>query len=608
MSLGEAFIEVRADLRPFSRDLRNQARPILEAFEEQLQGAVGRAINGQSGQEGEKAGGQLGKGIKKGLDSQLGEKSAFLSIAAALAGALDDGVSALPMEVKAALVGSIIAVSPLVGGALAAAVAAALGVAVVGIGVLLAAQFEEVQERAVEFGRSLRETLVRSAQDFVPAINNAFDMVEARFAKMGARLDEIFNVSSNFLEPLVQGGLDALEAIISSIFSSLDEIKPFVDELGAALGELGKAIGTALEILVDTGDEGRAAFRDLIALVSGLVIATAGLLYILAKVYGAFRTLVGFVADVFGWFNPLFKAIDGFFDTVDRRFNKNKSFVNTNTDLAESFESVIAKTEAETKALKDYSNALKHSSDVIKNQLELNISWEESLDKIAQALKENGKTLDIRTEKGRENAREFLEALQIAQDRTVALLQRGAITNQEAVRQYDEQIAALRRMATQAGISTTEFDKLFGEMIEVGRIRLSSEQMGIDSLASELGKALGQATKLERALLSLRNIGRSISSGALAGLQGFADGGFHFLPNIVRVAEDGPEVTIPLTKPARAAQLLQQSGLSSMLAGSGSPTFMVFIGNEQLDSRVVRIVETNNRSQAAALSYGGRNL
>jgi hypothetical protein len=608
MSLGEAFVEVHADMRPFGRELRRNVKPMVEVFERELNNAVGKAASSQSEDSGRRIGDRIGKGLKKSLAAQMQNNNIFLVIASSLASAVDDGISALPTEVKAALVAGVLAASPLVAGALSAAVAAGIGVALVGLGVLLASQFEQVQSRAVEFGRNVRESLVDSAQDFVPAIFNAFDVIETRLRMRRGLLDEIFNVSSNFLEPLVQGALNLVDEIIGSIGNSLDDLKPFVDELGSAFALLGDAVGDALEILVATGEDGQEAFRDLILVVGSAVVALAGLLFILTKVYGATRDLVKLLADIVGPVSPLLVIIDSFLDRIDRASNANKSFVNTNTDAEGSFEGLIKATKGQTDELKEYAKAIEDASKAAKNQLDLNISWEESLDRIAESLKENGDTLDITNEKGRENAREFSKALDIAEERAVERVRTGQLTTDQALAQYDAEIGKLRQLANNADLSQQEFNDLFSAIIETSQLRISSSDIGIDALASELGGANAEASQLYDMLKLITGLRRNIGAGAVAGVRGFAEGGMHYLPELVRVAEDGPEVTIPLTKPARAAQLMRQSGLDSMFGGSGSASFAVYIGNEQLDSRVVRIVETSNGKQALALNHGGRGF
>jgi hypothetical protein len=69
--------------------------------------------------------------------------------------------------------------------------------------------------------------------------------------------------------------------------------------------------------------------------------------------------------------------------------------------------------------------------------------------------------------------------------------------------------------------------------------------------------------------------------------------------------EAGPEAIIPLTDPARAKQLMDQSGLSQMQDG-GDTNVAVYIGNEQLDSRVVKVQNKGFKAFGRGMKYGPR--
>lgn len=609
MSLGEAFVEVHADLRPFGRDLQRGLRPMVERFERELSGAVGRAVVANTPAHGRQIGDQLSNGIKNSFKDQFSkDKNVFIAIAGALGSALDNGISSLPSEVKAAIVGAIILATPVLAAFLTGALTSAIGASVAGIGTLLGFQFEEVRNRAQDFGTEIRTLLVRSASSFGQELINAFGLIETRLKILEPTLRDIFDLSAGFLEPLIQGVLNGLGEISESLRRSLGDIRPFIDELGAAIGIVLDAVGQSIEILSRSGDDGVKALRDLARVVAILITSTAVALLLFTKFYGVIRDLVLFLDRYLGVVSVGLSVLAAFFRATDNGSNRMRSFINTNGELEGSFTGLIAATDSETQALKEYSDALERASDAVKNQVSFNISWEESLDRITASIKENGRTLDIRTEKGRNNAREFLNALQIAEDRTVDLLRRGAITNEQAVSQYDQQTEALRRMAIQAGLSEEEFNALFGEMIDVARIRLNSEEMGIDSLTGELGKAGGRASKLLESLRSIQNISRGFSSAILGGIRGFSQGGVAFLPETINVAEDGPEAIVPLTKPARAAQILRQTGLDQMVGSGAASQVLVFIGNEQLDARMVSIVQKSSNAQAFALSHGTRTF
>lgn len=611
MSLGEAFIEVHADLRPFVRDLGRQLRTTVEAFEKSLSTAVGSALGGSGGGTqgaGRQVGDKLSRGIKQSLISQLGNKNVFIVVASALAGALDDGISALPTEVKAAIVAAILAISPLLAGALAGAVSAGIGAGIAGIGVLIGFQFESVRTRAVDLGRFLRERLTLAASGFELATLSALGQIKTRFMQLELDISDIFGSADQFVEPLTEGALDAIESIIVLIADQIEKIEPFVDELGAAFATLGDAIATSMAILIATGEDGRRALRDLVALLAVMLHSVSALIFGLAKLYGVFRQVAAIVTDILGPLAGVTFLVDLFFDTIDRRTNESKSFVNTNAEMEQGFLGLIAATQGETDALKDYADKLKEASNGARENLELNVAWEESLDSIAESLKKNGKNLDIDKDKGRANVKEFINGLKLAEERAMLRVQRGEQTSEQAAAQYQREIEQLKKLATQAGISEQQFNDLFGQIVNTASLQISSSDMGLVELNATLGSGVGQASKLYSLLSLIKNLSRNIGTGALAGVRGFADGGMHYLPEIVRVAEDGPEVTIPLTKPARAAALLQQSGLSSMLGGGGPSQILVFIGNEQLDARMVRIVERGNNAQALVLSQGTRRF
>ena len=607
MSLGEAFVEIRADLRPFGRDLKRSVKPMVEAFERELNNAVGRAVIANAEDNGRKIGDGLSRGIKRSMTNQLKDKNIFIVVASALASALDDGISALPTEVKAALVGGLILAAPILAAFLTGVLTAAIGVGVAGLGVALATQFEEVQTAAVDTGRRIRENLVSSAAAFGPAVLKSLNLIEVRLKLMRNLFIDVFDISAGFLEPLTQGALGGLQALFESIRNSLGNIEPFIEELGVAITVILESVGDAIELLASSGEDGVSALRDLASIIGVVIVSFALALKIFTAFYGIVRDIVTAIYDLTGGLSIPIILFAEFARETDNTSNKLHAYINTNEDLTDSFEGLLKMTDGQVQALKNYRAALEKTTDTTKDLLSKQIDFEESLDRIAKSLEENGKTLDINTEKGRENARSLLEGFKDAEEAAVAMVRTGKMTADEAVANYDAQIARIRTLATNAGITEKQFEDLFGEIIEVARTRISAQEMGIDSLSGSLGTADDVAKELLATLLSIRNISKAVGGGALAGaLAGFSDGGIQYLPTVANIAEDGPEAIIPLTKPARAAQILQESGLSKMLGGAGVNTFMVFIGNEQLDSRVVRIVEGNNTKQALALSHGGR--
>ena len=185
--LGEAFINVRADMGPFRRDLKTDVQREMDVLEKaygpKLAKVVSKAISDGAGEGTRKA----GETIKKGLDKDLGHKgsSVWLSITGALAGALDDGISALPAEMKAAIVLSLLAVTPLISGAIAGAIGSGVVLGFSGLGLALATQFESVQAFWPGFLSRTRNTLVQAAQPFEKVLLETLSQVEERYMEIG---------------------------------------------------------------------------------------------------------------------------------------------------------------------------------------------------------------------------------------------------------------------------------------------------------------------------------------------------------------------------------------------------------------------------------------
>lgn len=110
-----------------------------------------------------------------------------------------------------------------------------------------------------------------------------------------------------------------------------------------------------------------------------------------------------------------------------------------------------------------------------------------------------------------------------------------------------------------------------------------------------IGKAAGTAVSTAKEI-AMKNIGQ------------FADGGIIEEPTLATFAEDGPEAAIPLTKPSRARQLLRESGLDKLVTSGHAERAVqvqVYIGNEQLDSRVYQVARRATNASVASARMSG---
>ncbi|WP_332687551.1 phage tail tape measure protein, partial [Devosia sp.] len=123
----------------------------------------------------------------------------------------------------------------------------------------------------------------------------------------------------------------------------------------------------------------------------------------------------------------------------------------------------IKDTRTEAEKLKDALSAL---NGVAISAAEKEISFRSSLQELTEAVKENGRSLDVTTEKGRAVKGAFLDAAQAAMAHAEATAQQtGSVEAGSAVLEQD--IAILRRQMQQAGFSTEAINGLIGAYAKI---------------------------------------------------------------------------------------------------------------------------------------------
>ncbi len=293
-----------------------------------------------------------------------------------------------------------------------------------------------------------------------------------------------------------------------------------------------------------------------------------------------------------------------FFELSDKAAEGTEDYGDATQGLTDRILGAVSATEKETKELKAAAAAMDKARDAAFGLIDATLDYEESIDDLDETLKENGRTFTQETEKGRENIRAVGDAIKAAQADAEKRFQEGKLNAQEANALYRAEVEEILRIARAHGISEQAIRGVYDEAIKL--VNLPTPDTGWLSQITD--KANLTAAALRRAVEEARRLNSGTGGGrGHGGFLEFAEGGIVQTPTQAILGEAGPEVVIPLTKPSRAAQLMQQSGLDRMLAAAAT-LVQVFIGNEQLDGHVVRIVESNNQALSASLAFGARGL
>lgn len=137
--------------------------------------------------------------------------------------------------------------------------------------------------------------------------------------------------------------------------------------------------------------------------------------------------------------------------------------------------------------------------------------------------------------------------------------------------------------------------------LEHGADKIGNVAKGIyDDLKGYLNKAIDVVNS------GINKVGKFFPGG-LPNIPRLAMGAFVTSPTIALIGERNPEVVLPTDNPARAAQLLRQSGLAAQLSmNTPNVNVLVKIGERDITDIVSTEVAAANEETAMALSHGSR--
>lgn len=593
MALGKAYIEVHADTKPFARELGRELDAIVKGADKHVKVSarkVGETISDETG-KGVKKG---GKKLRSELDDALTEGSSSLGFfgkfSKGIIDTIDDGISGLPDEIKIVLGAALVAALPLIiafAGALGAAITAALSLgAAVGIATLLGAQFKEVRYEWSNTIARMRDSVLGATSFLAGPILAAVRQIEVRFNSIIPAITQIAKIGASLFGPFVDSIFGLVDQALPGLISGFGNLKNFLLPLQVGLRNIGYAVGQFFdEILNDPSAAG--AFYDILVFVEDLVRIFTVLIKTGLTFYRVLRT----IAEQLGLIDPVTTELADL-------ANEYGLVGVTATGMGEAVEGTIEPLEGQTEAIANVNTELQTYTNLMFDSITNQIDFQEGLDNLSKSIKENGKSLDITSEAGRANAKILVSLAQNAiktRDTQIALT--GDVENSQI--EFEKQRKAIYDSAKQMGLSEAATKNLVGALLLIPPPQPTGPDQGSINRLNAYYQKLLDLQKFQTAF------GNVLSVGIKAlGAKAHADGGVFDSPHLGMVAEAGPEAIIPLNRPARAAQVMNQAGLSGMM----SPSVNVYIGNRQIDAYIDDRVSSAMRATSRSLSYGSRNV
>lgn len=485
---------------------------------------------------------KLGSTLKKWVSGdgtsvfkQLGQNvgGGFL---ASLAGALKTPIIGPILAV--ALLAAVTSVAVPAGAALAGGVVAGFGTGIAALGLKFAAESQVVghiwSKTVTDMGVQMRSI----SKPLETTLNVLAVVAQRTFATFKPQLAAAFKslapVLSSFGDQLGQ----ALGKLAPAVRPLTDAFSHVLAALGPALNDMFSQLSSSLIKLSDSISKNPTALADFTRGLGGLVSDLLGFLTIMNNADAAFKrwtggvsavtalmgTLRGAVDIVLGPIEGLAQGLSGVGDGMNWLAGKlgigkqvmDQAGASTGTfsaNLLKTANSLVAQTQAaehsahanhqanveaalaagafdrQTAATQRAIDALNRYSDRLLAQRNAQLGYAQAVADATQAIKDNGHTHDLATQKGRDNYRALLQVAQAADAQRDAMIKAGAGTA-AAAKTTESAKAKFIRLAEQMGYGAAEARKMADDLIKIPNVtRTARLQANITDLETKLATA-----------------------------------------------------------------------------------------------------------------------
>lgn len=473
----------------------------------------------------------------------------------AFGAAVSEAFDALPKEIKIGVAVTAAGGAVAAGGGLATAgILSALGLGTIGAGVAIALKSPEVDDAVKGLGERVSSRIKEAgAKSFNQPVIAATKAFEDAFDGVIPRIERSFSNLAPMVEPLARGLAGFATKAMPGIEKAIAASKPFIAELAIWLPRLGKGVDSFMDSLADGSKGGLRMFNILLSDINVTLKVVGNAIEFTARGFDLMMQAASRAADIAarltGWI-PLLgdatKSVSEGWQKWNSNIEYSASAAGMTSDaMTDALGRISGSTDGATAAV----GRLNAEFDTLFGKTmsvdQAAIGYEESIDALSESLKENGRSFDISSEKGRNNRQAILEVVQGAQELRQANIDAGMSTD-EANKKYQQQIAALEGVLRKAGMTKDQIAALIEKYKQVPE---GKKVLGIELRYTVTGKQV------------LPNfVGSKIAA--------FAEGGVTPKNEPFLVGENGPEIM----------QLGQHSTVTPIEQGTGARTPLAALG------------------------------
>lgn len=518
----------------------------------------------------------------------------------------------------AALLGTVAVVMPAVGAVAAGGLVGAFGAGLVGLGLVFAAKSETVKV-------AWSSTLSDMAAD-MRLLSQPF---EATLLAMSGVFRRTFDAFKPYLATAFSRLAGPVEDFSDQVGTALEQLAPVIppitDAFIALLGAVGPALQTAvgdvaggMSELARSVAENPEPIADLIRGLGAIVTDALGLINTLSEVNTTFTEMTGGLSLVelalgsvttsimilqgaFSGLNAVLGGIDSLIHGANEDIARNGRTMNDAADqvtrAAQAYQQSGTSAGGAAPQVKTLAQRVQESKQAAAEakqrfdewitslfqtqQLALTLSGAQiglkaAIANATQSVRDNGRTLNLNTAAGRANRTALNGIASAANAQTEATLRAGGSTQTAATRAQQARQSFVN-LATQMGLSKAQADALARSLIAIPNVTRSVtiRHITVNGVRQDQGVGGGGHTPTERR----------------------ARGGPVLPGRTYLVGENGPET---LTMGSVGGHITPNDQL-------GGVNVQVFIGDEPLEARMVRVVRADKRETRRAVGAGALN-
>jgi len=498
---------------------------------------------------------------------------------------LRDAWAAMPVEVRGAIVIAGVTMAAIfaeaVGAAVAGLLVTALGVGLAGAIAALAASTSNVVQQAFKnVFKPIGDEAVRLAQIAEgPLVHAALEFGDV-WTDVGGDVREIFQTISPEIANLADGLGGFIRNVMPGLKAAAQAAVPLLQELARSLPFLGETVSIFFTELSRGGDGLVKGLRLVVQVIGGAIIVLGQLFGFLARQFDRVTNGLEIILGVLTRIPVLGRAFDGALEFMQNFNNISdgtaRSLDNTGASADATALAMGRQTQATSAAARAAHDLSTKMAEIIEGELgakDAAIQFEAALDAVTESAKENGRSLDISTGKGRANASTILDGVRAAEAKRQADIDLAGGENASAAAvaqanaKYAQQVEQIRAAAYAAGFDKAQVDALIGSL---GRIPAN-----VRTVVTTEYRTSGNIPQDQR-----------VGSG---NIKGYAAGGT-VVPGLAMVGEHGPELitfrggervlnaveTARLTG-TRAAGSDRASALAAKASAASPPVYNVYV-------------------------------